>query len=73
MVIQVRARPFGNHRRATHSRTAACYLQSFWHLTSMRHFLLHVEIKDESRTVEANVLRALRVTNAVGSNTGTSA
>lgn len=35
--------------------------QSFWHLTSMRHFLLHVEIKDESRTVESNVLRALRV------------
>lgn len=26
----------------------------------MRHFLLHVEIKDGSRTVEANVLRALK-------------
>ncbi|KAJ0395658.1 hypothetical protein ATCC90586_006205 [Pythium insidiosum] len=42
----------------------SCFLnviiQSFWHLTSMRHFLLHVEIKDESRTVEANVLRALK-------------
>lgn len=42
----------------------SCFLnviiQSFWHLTSMRHFLLHVEIKDESRTVEANVLRALQ-------------
>lgn len=27
----------------------------------MRHFLLHVEIKDGTRTVEANVLRALKV------------
>ncbi|RLN91948.1 hypothetical protein BBJ28_00013474 [Nothophytophthora sp. Chile5] len=36
-------------------------IQSFWHLTSMRHFLLHVEVKDESRTVESNVLRALKV------------
>ncbi|GMF27880.1 unnamed protein product [Phytophthora lilii] len=35
-------------------------IQSFWHLTSMRHFLLHVEVKDESRTVESNVLRALK-------------
>ncbi|DAZ96232.1 TPA: hypothetical protein N0F65_012594 [Lagenidium giganteum] len=35
-------------------------IQSFWHLTSMRHYLLHVEIKDGSRTVEANVLRALK-------------
>ncbi|TMW65909.1 hypothetical protein Poli38472_003674 [Pythium oligandrum] len=42
----------------------SCFLnviiQSFWHLTSMRHFLLHVEIKEESKTVEANVLRALK-------------
>uniref|UniRef100_K3WZ95 USP domain-containing protein n=1 Tax=Globisporangium ultimum (strain ATCC 200006 / CBS 805.95 / DAOM BR144) TaxID=431595 RepID=K3WZ95_GLOUD len=42
----------------------SCFLnviiQSFWHLTSMRHFLLHVEIKDGTRTVEANVLRALK-------------
>ncbi|RMX64182.1 hypothetical protein DD238_006407 [Peronospora effusa] len=35
-------------------------IQSFWHLTSMRHFLLHVEVKEESRTVETNVLRALK-------------
>ncbi|KAL4110281.1 hypothetical protein PRIC1_001973 [Phytophthora ramorum] len=35
-------------------------IQSFWHLTSMRHFLLHVEVKDESRSVESNVLRALK-------------
>ncbi|CAH0480463.1 unnamed protein product [Peronospora belbahrii] len=35
-------------------------IQSFWHLTSMRHFLLHVEVKDGSRTVETNVLRALK-------------
>ncbi|KAI9922516.1 hypothetical protein PsorP6_000938 [Peronosclerospora sorghi] len=35
-------------------------IQSFWHLTSMRHFLLHVEVKEESRTVESNVLRALK-------------
>ncbi|TYZ56924.1 hypothetical protein PybrP1_001907 [[Pythium] brassicae (nom. inval.)] len=36
------------------------YCTSFWHLTSMRHFLLHVEIKDGARTVESNVLRALK-------------
>uniref|UniRef100_A0AAV1TYD8 Ubiquitin carboxyl-terminal hydrolase n=1 Tax=Peronospora matthiolae TaxID=2874970 RepID=A0AAV1TYD8_9STRA len=35
-------------------------IQSFWHLTSMRHFLLHVEVKEESRSVESNVLRALK-------------
>lgn len=35
-------------------------IQSFWHLTSMRHFLLHVEVKEDSRSVESNVLRALK-------------
>ncbi|CCI49805.1 unnamed protein product [Albugo candida] len=35
-------------------------IQSFWHLQPMRHFLLNAEIKNDTKSVETSVLRALQ-------------